>query len=280
MGLTSEMDPLIAIVTPTFNRAKLLRGNIRSVLSQRDTRIQHIIIDNLSIDGTEELVREYMKEAPYEVTYIKEGDNGIYNAMNKGIKASRGQWLIFLGSDDRFASENVIQNTFTSRNDLDAYELIVGGIFCGNDLETAEYRAPYYDEKLKYHAFHHQASFIRSTMFSKYGLYDERFRIAANGVFNAKYYRRANYLLLNYPVAWQLPGGASSGLSIRNMYEYCITAVLYRKFPARMKLSYVVKLVAVIVQEALQWLLRKRAVQPLKKYLKRILRHWPDGRIK
>ncbi len=267
------MEVVLSVITPTFNRYALLKDNIRSILEQSENVLEHVIIDNLSTDGTESLVSDYAREAPYPVHYIRERDSGIYNAMNKGIKASHGRWLIFLGSDDRFASDRVVRDTFCSSKSIADYDLIVGGVFYGDSLQSAQYHAPYYDAKLRYHAFHHQGTFIRASMFERYGLYSERYKIAADGVFNARYYHRARYLLLDYPVAWQLPGGASSGLSVRNMCEYCLTAVVYRKFPVEMKLGYVKDFLMTLVKEGTHALLRIAIVRnTAKKLLRRLKR--------
>ena len=74
----------ITVITPTFNRAIKLKRNIESVKSQTFLDIEHIIVDNMSMDGTEQIVKSYQQEASYPVTYIRERDTGPYEAMNKG----------------------------------------------------------------------------------------------------------------------------------------------------------------------------------------------------
>ncbi len=258
------MKTFLSIITPTFNRASVLKGNLESVLSQGRQDIQHVIIDNLSSDNTKEIVLQYKGAAPFEVVYICEKDRGIYQAMNKGIRASSSQWLIFLGSDDRFAAPDVLHRFFKLLPCYPGHDLIVGGILHGASLASAIYHPSYYDTKLRYHAFQHQGTFINARMFKKYGLYDERYRIAADGVFNAKYYRFAKYAILDFPIAFQLPGGASSELTLRNYLEYTATALFYRKFSPRKKWEYVVALVREIRREVKESVLRSRIIRRLR----------------
>ncbi len=258
------MRPIISIITPTFNRVSLLKGNLESVLSQDRQDIQHVIVDNLSTDNTTEIVLQYKDATPFEVVYIREKDRGIYHAMNKGIRASSGQWLIFLGSDDRFAASDVLHRFFGLLPCYPNHDLIVGGILYGANPTSATYRPSYYDTKLRYHAFQHQGTFINIRMFKKYGLYDERYKIAADGVFNAKYYCFAKYVILDFPVAIQLSGGASSELTLRNYLEYTVTALFYRKFPLWKKWEYIIALVREIRREVRESVLRSKIVRRLR----------------
>lgn len=98
----------ISIVTPTWNRAGHLRNAIESVARQNALPFEHIIVDNMSTDATKKIVEEYASIAQYNVIYIREKDNGIYEAMNKGIKYSSGEAVYFLNDDDRFFSQNVL----------------------------------------------------------------------------------------------------------------------------------------------------------------------------
>ncbi|GAI64996.1 unnamed protein product, partial [marine sediment metagenome] len=67
--------------------------NLESVSSQNFKNKEHIIIDNLSNDGTEDLIKNYKTNVTYPVIYIREKDFGIYNAMNKGIRIAKGDWI-------------------------------------------------------------------------------------------------------------------------------------------------------------------------------------------
>ncbi len=81
----------LSIVTATYNRINELRKNILSVANQSLKDKEHIIIDNLSTDGTDKLINDYSKEVDYPVIYVREKDNGAYDAFNKGIKIANGE---------------------------------------------------------------------------------------------------------------------------------------------------------------------------------------------
>ncbi len=90
----------ISIVTPTLNRAHFLAQAIESVLAQGDADVEHIIVDGMSTDGTVELLARH----PH-LRVIREPDGGLYDALNKGLRAATGEWIGWLNSDDLFAED-------------------------------------------------------------------------------------------------------------------------------------------------------------------------------
>ena len=94
----------ISIVTPTLNRAHFLAQAIESLLAQGDPDVEHIVVDGMSTDGTAELLGQY----PH-LRVIREPDTGLYDAMNKGLRAATGEWIGWLNSDDLFAPEALRQ---------------------------------------------------------------------------------------------------------------------------------------------------------------------------
>ena len=95
----------ISIVTVCRNSENTIRSTIESVLAQNYTDIEYIIVDGASTDKTFSIISEYKKQIHH---IISEPDNGIYEAMNKGIKRSTGDYLGILNSDDFFASNKII----------------------------------------------------------------------------------------------------------------------------------------------------------------------------
>ena len=90
----------ISIVTPTLNRAHFLAQAIESVLAQGDADVEHIVVDGMSTDGTVELLARH----PH-LRVIREPDTGLYDALNKGLRAATGEWIGWLNSDDLFAED-------------------------------------------------------------------------------------------------------------------------------------------------------------------------------
>ena len=90
----------LSIITPTLNRAHLLGPAIESVLAQNDPDVEHLVVDGMSTDGTVELLARY----PH-LRVIREPDTGLYEALNKGLRAATGDMIGWLNSDDLFAAE-------------------------------------------------------------------------------------------------------------------------------------------------------------------------------
>lgn len=101
--------PLISIITATFNAEEVLEETIMSVINQNYTAIEHIIIDGGSTDGTLNIIRKYENYISY---WISEPDKGLYDAMNKGISAAKGDWLNFLNAGDNYVGNEVLSNLF------------------------------------------------------------------------------------------------------------------------------------------------------------------------
>src|ERR1035437_2868268 len=100
------LNPKISIITVSFNSAKTISDTIESVLSQTYPDIEYIIIDGSSSDGSIELVKSFGNSIS---KFVSEPDNGIYDAINKGIRLATGDIVGILNSDDFFYDNNVIE---------------------------------------------------------------------------------------------------------------------------------------------------------------------------
>ena len=99
-------DPLISIVTVTYHDKIGLEKTIKSVQGQSYDNIEYIVIDGGSTDGTIEIIKKYEDRIDY---WISEPDSGIYDAMNKGIDAATGDFVIFMNSNDTFYTEGTVE---------------------------------------------------------------------------------------------------------------------------------------------------------------------------
>ncbi len=114
--------PKVSIVTVVFNGEKLLEETIQSVINQTYDNVEYIIIDGGSTDGTLDIIKKYEDKIDY---WVSEKDNGIYDAMNKGIKVFRGDYINFLNAGDSFVNNDVLTNIFINQGKDD---LIYGAI--------------------------------------------------------------------------------------------------------------------------------------------------------
>lgn len=103
----------ISIITVCFNSEKTIEDTIKSVCCQTYKNIEYIIIDGGSTDRTCDIINSYISQISI---FVSEPDNGIYDAMNKGLDMATGDYLLFLGSDDHLMSSNIIERVMARIN--------------------------------------------------------------------------------------------------------------------------------------------------------------------
>ncbi len=170
------MSPKITIITISYNNREGLKKTIKSVDSQSHVDFEYIVIDGGSQDGSKEILEQFANKISY---WVSEPDKGIYNAMNKGIKAANGEYLLFLNSGDEFFANDVLEKASSQLGNED--------VIYGN-LEFIDENQSYNREYPKTISFHylytdalpHPASFIKKTAFDKVGLYDENLKIVSD----------------------------------------------------------------------------------------------------
>ncbi len=172
----------VSVITINYNDRSGLQKTVTSVIGQTYPDIEFIVIDGGSTDGSSEFLKS--KENHFS-HWISEPDKGIYNAMNKGIEKATGEYLIFLNSGDVFHDEVVITDFVNA--ELSA-ELVYGRILFdyGQGKELLEWEQPNVISlpTLYKSSIPHQATFFKWTVFSQYGLYNERFKIVGDWAYN------------------------------------------------------------------------------------------------
>jgi glycosyltransferase involved in cell wall biosynthesis len=106
MGEADNNLPLISVITVCFNGAEFITQTIQSVLSQTYPRIEYIVIDGGSTDGTVEIIQKYASRLAY---WHSKTDRGLAHAFNLGLAQAHGQWILFLHADDFFLEPSVVQ---------------------------------------------------------------------------------------------------------------------------------------------------------------------------
>jgi glycosyltransferase involved in cell wall biosynthesis len=169
--------PLITVITVVYNGAKYLEDTIKSVINQTYPNVEYIIIDGGSTDGTIDIIKKYDDYIDY---WVSEPDKGIYDAMNKGISISFGEWLNMLNSGDSYYNFMVIENIFSKEIDMDIYG-IAGNWVCEYEGNFFLYLPNPYKllEKPGWH-INHQAFFYRKITHKILGLYTIVYRIASD----------------------------------------------------------------------------------------------------
>ena len=113
-ALNEPSLPKITVVTVTYNAEQTLERTLQSVASQTYPHVEHLIVDGLSSDGTLSLIQEYAEDnsvcdTPHEIQFIREPDNGLYDAMNKAIDNANGDYLVFLNAGDKFHTDATLE---------------------------------------------------------------------------------------------------------------------------------------------------------------------------
>lgn len=168
---------MVDIITINLNNKKGLENTIKSVVNQTFfDKVNHIVIDGGSTDGSKEIIERYKDKLFY---YVTEPDNGIYNAMNKGIRASVSDYLLFLNSGDYLSENNVLERVFPY---LDGTDFIYGNEWKVNERWKGAYEAKYPD-KLDESFFRrtslpHQSTFIKRELLENG--YDENYKIISD----------------------------------------------------------------------------------------------------
>jgi glycosyltransferase involved in cell wall biosynthesis len=177
------VSPFFSIIIPTFNSAKTLQNALDSILSQDFAEFEILIIDAVSKDDTLNMVKGNA-EKDKRIRFISETDDGIFDAMNKGITLSQGEWLYFLGSDDRLYKSSILRLVFENLKN--------GGcnFFYGNILSSrGVYGGQTDDEKILRKNISHQAIFYKKDIFSQIGNYNSRYKTHADWDFNIRCFR-------------------------------------------------------------------------------------------
>ncbi len=173
----------ISIITVCYNSEKTIRDTIESVLSQDHPDIEYIVIDGLSDDNTIDIVNEYSEKI---TKIISEPDEGIYDAMNKGVKYSTGDIIGILNSDDFFENPFVISDVIKHFKSNPTVSFIFGDVVFVDPLNTENITRFYSSEKFKGWKLRfgwmppHPATFIKKAVYEKIGNYAVDYKISAD----------------------------------------------------------------------------------------------------
>ncbi|MEO8533824.1 MAG: glycosyltransferase family 2 protein [Flavobacterium sp.] len=171
--------PFLSVITINFNDASGLNKTIESVVNQSFKDIEYIIIDGGSKDGSVSVIEEYKDKISY---WVSEPDKGIFNAMNKGIKAATGEYLLFLNSGD-FLNGTDSLNDFIKHNDFQG-DIIYGDYkFKEGEKIYPDYLTPLFFVRT---SLPHQSTMFRREVFDKMGMYNEEYKIVSDRDFYIK----------------------------------------------------------------------------------------------
>lgn len=183
--MNAEKVKLFTIITPTYNCKSKIKKTIDSVYMQNHKLFEYIVIDGKSNDGTIDEIKKYKNKID---KIIIEKDNGIYDAMNKGILRSNGKYIFFLCGGDTLC-KNILDKV-SKIIESNYFDFIYGDVY-KQDTKCI-YDGKFNKFKLIKKNICHQAIFYNRSVFKKLGLYNEKYKYLADYEFNIRCFGRAD----------------------------------------------------------------------------------------
>lgn len=232
--------PKISIITICYNSEKTIAHTLQSVAEQNYENLEYVIVDGASKDNTLKVAEHFKNKIS---RLISEPDQGIYDAMNKGLNLVTGDIIGILNSDDFYVDNNVISK-IAKRFDDPAVDCVHADLYYVNKDNTAQivrhWKSCAYSPGAFRKGWHpaHPTFFVRKRVYEKYGLFDLNFNLAADFELMLRFLERykINSIHLPEPVVRMRLGGATSK-NIKNIIEQNIEC--YKAFKVNgIKVSY------------------------------------------
>jgi glycosyltransferase involved in cell wall biosynthesis len=220
----------LSVITINRNNAQGLAKTFASVNNQTETEFEFIVIDGASSDKSTELIHQNSR-----INYwVSEKDNGVYHAMNKGIRAASGDYVIFLNSGDAFFDNRVVEQVYPFLNN-ETGVVYGNSVFINSTGYYKEHKAP---AELSFGFFvhnglNHQATFIKRSLFFKYFLYNEQYKMYSDWEFfiyvlcaGNEPYKYVDLFICNYDYS-----GLSAHAETRSKFEMERQQTFQKYFP-------------------------------------------------
>ena len=211
--LSGSLSPLISIVTVCFNSEKTIKKTIESVLNQEYHFFEYIIVDGNSSDTTLQIINDFKEDK--RISVISEPDNGIYDAINKGIKNAKGEVIAILNSDDFYTNKSVLSKIVSGFSE--GIDIVYSDICFINQKGkmTRYFSSKYFNKFFFYFGMMppHPSIFVRKKVYENIGAYKTTYRIAADFDFFLRVFLFSDYSTKYLPLLSVImnEGGASNG---------------------------------------------------------------------
>jgi glycosyltransferase len=172
----------VSVITVCFNAAKEIDETIRSVMVQDHNNIEHIVVDGGSTDGTQERVKRYSECIAH---FISEKDNGVYDAMNKGLRSATGEVVAFVNAGDMLATRNTVSYMVRAFGEQDA-DVIYGDALMVDPTDITKVKRFWKGGEYKRENFRkgwmppHLGTYIRRAAYDRYGHFNTELKVSAD----------------------------------------------------------------------------------------------------
>ncbi|AVR45283.1 glycosyl transferase [Christiangramia fulva] len=205
----------VSVVTIVYNNSSTIRDCIESVLAQNYPNIEHVVIDGGSTDGTLEILHSYKDRLGY---LISEKDNGLYNALNKGIEAATGDIIGILHSDDLFYAPDTLEKVVAAFEESAADLVYANGLYVDKekpeDVKRVYSSKPYKRRFLDFGWIPlHTTIYCKKEVFTNFGLYKENYAIASDYEISLRWFKESRirkYFLNEWVVKMRLGGKSTT----------------------------------------------------------------------
>ncbi|MCB0402002.1 MAG: glycosyltransferase [Flavobacteriales bacterium] len=213
------MNTKVSIITVCYNSASTIEDTIRSVINQSYENIEYIIVDGLSTDNTMEIVNRYKDRI---TTIISEKDNGLYDAINKGIGLATGDIIANLNSDDFYTDEDVIADV-VNRMEEETSDTLYADLYYVDAWDTGKVVRNWISGTYKEGMFFkgwmppHPTFFVRKSVYDQYGTFNLELKSAADYEIMLRFIHKHGCSISYLPrVIVRMRVGGVSNVSIKN----------------------------------------------------------------
>jgi glycosyltransferase involved in cell wall biosynthesis len=216
------MRKKISIITINYNNLDGLKRTVESVIKQTYKEFEYIIIDGGSTDGSKEYIQATNKYFDY---WVSESDNGIYNAMNKGILQAKGDYLLFLNSGDKLCNNDIFNHIKENSTDFD---VLYGDLIFSEKSRIRKYNEPISFKYFMNSALGHPSILLKRDLFIN-KRYNEEFKIVSDWIFLFEAFLEGrSFKYLNFVISEFEGGGISDNEELVNIER---TNYINQKFP-------------------------------------------------
>lgn len=212
---------MISIIVPAFNSEKTIAACLDSLIQQSYVDKEIIVVDGASSDKTIEIVKSYALKHPF-LRIQSEKDKGIYDAINKGIKLSKGEWIYILGSDDRLFESDTLQKTSALLKGINE-GVVYGNVQIKGNAGWAQdgelYGGEFNLEKLLEKNICQQAVFYHRSLFEKIGFFNINYSVCADWDFMLHCAAKSKMKYVPITIAEFNGGGTSKVVKEEKFYE-------------------------------------------------------------
>ena len=246
---------IFSLITIAYNSAQTIERTLKSVLDQTYTDFEYIIVDGASKDGTMDIVKRYEPLFEGRMKWISEPDKGIYDAMNKGIRMSKGEIIGIVNSDDWLESYTLQILVDEITHDPNNRGKILTGemLFHYKDGTTQLYPTSF--ERYEYFArryrmgLNHPATFVPRNIYETIGVFDDKFKLYADADFIIRCYKAGVGIHFIHKVLSNMADGGVSNVRSRKELDdallkykkHCSTKIEYLKYATKSRIMWFIR---------------------------------------